>query len=130
MPATVDFHGEPDFISVSATQVEAARITVPDFQTARVTLTAMARGLEDGTSAMWGAQACVKTTGTAGSNTLATVGAVVNVFPARKDVAAALWDITFQISGTDIVVKVTGDAGQSVGWFFDIDGTGFWTVNH
>jgi len=120
------FNSDPDLITLNATVVTAASINIPDGNTASVILGVLARGLTDGASAMWEVRGQVKNIG--GVLTAVPAG-IINVFAARKDVAAAAWDATFTISGTDILVRVTGSATQSVGWSFIFNVVGFSNFN-
>ena len=83
-------------------------------QTIRVDMLVMARAT-DGTSAMWQVTGEVETTG--GANLRAIPAGLINIFSPRKDVAAALWDADFTLSGKNIIVRVKGDPVKSVGWY-------------
>lgn len=128
MQNSVSYNSDPDIITLNNTPVTAMTLAVPDFNTARIKIEAMARGLSDGASAMWSLQGCVKRV--SGGNVAAIPAGAVQNFAPRKDAGAAAWDISFSISGGNINVIVTGDSVQRTAFFFTVDIVGFWGANN
>lgn len=123
------YNSDPAIITDSATPLDAFTIFVPDGNTCRVQISVFARGYSDGASALWSIQGGVKRV----NGVLAGIPAgIVQMFAARKDVAAATWDVTFVFNpeADSIIVRVTGSATQSVGWTIDGSVFGFSNVNN
>lgn len=128
MSVNQSFNSDHEFLTTNATPTEIQRIGVPEANTCSVDFQVMARGVSDGTSALWAIKGCVKRVG---NGSLTAVGAVITLFTARKDLGASLWDVSFSIDTNDnsIVFTVTGAALQSVGWVVTGSIVGFITAN-
>lgn len=122
----ISFNQDPDFVTNDATPVTAYTITVPEGNTCEVDLRVFARGLTDGASAMWGIAGLGKRVG---AGNLTAVGTPISIFPAKKDAAALAWDAAFSLSGSNIVLTLTGSGTQRVGWTFDFKAIGFSNAN-
>jgi hypothetical protein len=127
MSVNTSFNGDPEFVTDNATPVDAFTIPILEGNTCKVELSVFARGITDGSSAMWGITGAVKHV----SGVVSGIPAgIVNLFTARKDVNATAWDATFVIVGTSIVVRITGAATQRVGWMIDGSVVGFTNGNY
>ncbi len=54
------------------------------------------------------------------AGTLAQIGATQSIFTAVTDIGAATWNIGIQVSGGSIQVTVTGEAGKTIDWMFQV----------
>src|ERR1700704_2187621 len=99
------FNVDPTAVTANATPTTIFNIPIPVNNTCMMAIAVMGRGQTSGDSAAFFKAGLVKNL----NDTVTILGAVLSdVLTPIKDTGATLWDVTIVVSGTSLLVKVTG----------------------
>lgn len=121
------FNVDPTAVTADATPTTIFSIQIPSNNTCMTAIAVMARGQTSGDSAAFFKAGLIKNL----NNTVTILGpGLGDVLSPIKDAGAALWDIAFSVTGTTLLVKVTGSLTESVGWRIRGGVYGFTNANY